>query len=75
VTHLVVHIVKGIGILRPIFLHNMFLFERYMTVLKNYVCECFSPNEYIGRDYGIEDVIEFCVKLVSTILYLAPFRN
>jgi hypothetical protein len=46
-----------------------------MTVLKNYVCECFSPNEYIGRDYGIEDVIEFCVKLVSTILYLAPFRN
>ena len=28
-THLLVHLVKEIGILGPIFLHNMFPFERY----------------------------------------------
>ena len=36
-THLLVHIVKEINILGPVFLHNMFLFERYMAVLKKYV--------------------------------------
>ncbi|WVZ84963.1 LOW QUALITY PROTEIN: hypothetical protein U9M48_031928 [Paspalum notatum var. saurae] len=36
-THLLVHIVKEIGILGPVFLHNMFPFEKYMAVLKKYV--------------------------------------
>ena len=36
-THLLVHIVKEINILGPVFLHNMFPFERYMAVLKKYV--------------------------------------
>ena len=36
-THLLVHLVKEIGIPGPVFLHNMFPFERYFTVLKKYV--------------------------------------
>ena len=36
-THLLVHIVKEINILGPVFLHNMFPFERYMSVLNKYV--------------------------------------
>ena len=36
-THLLVHIVTEITILGPIFLHNMFSFERYMTILMKYV--------------------------------------
>ena len=35
-THLLVHLVKEIGILGPVFLHNMFPFERYFAVLKKY---------------------------------------
>ena len=42
-THLLVHITKEIGILRPVFLHNMFPFERYMSVLKKYVRKRSSP--------------------------------
>jgi len=36
-THLLVDIVNEINILGPVFLHNMFPFERYMSVLKKYV--------------------------------------
>jgi len=34
-THLLVHLVMEISILGPVFLHNMFPFERFMGVLKN----------------------------------------
>ena len=34
-THLIVHLVEEISILGPVFLHNMFPFERFMGVLKN----------------------------------------
>ena len=37
ITHLLVHIVKERNTLGPIFVHNMFPFERYMAVLKKYV--------------------------------------
>jgi hypothetical protein len=36
-THLLVHLVEEIAILGPVFLHNMFPFERFMGVLKKYV--------------------------------------
>ena len=36
-THLIVHLVEEISVLGPAFLHNMFLFERFMGVLKKYV--------------------------------------
>jgi hypothetical protein len=36
-THLLVHLVEEIRILGPVFLHNMFSFERFMGVLKKYV--------------------------------------
>ena len=36
-THVLVHLVDEIVILGPIFLHNMYPFERFMGVLKKYV--------------------------------------
>jgi hypothetical protein len=36
-THLLGHLVEDITILGPVFLHNMFPFERFMGVLKKYV--------------------------------------
>ena len=35
--HVLVHLVDEIVILGPVFLHNMFPFERFMGVLKKYV--------------------------------------
>jgi hypothetical protein len=46
-THLLVHLVEDIAILCPVFLHNMFLFERFMGVLKKYIYNCVRPKESI----------------------------
>jgi Transposase family tnp2/Domain of unknown function (DUF4218)/Domain of unknown function (DUF4216) len=66
-THLLVHIVKEISILGPVFLHNMFPFERYMAVLKKYVRKRSSPEGCIAKGYGTEEVIEFCVDYIDEL--------
>jgi Transposase family tnp2/Domain of unknown function (DUF4218)/Transposase-associated domain/Domain of unknown function (DUF4216) len=66
-THLLVHIVKEITILGPVFLHNMFPFERYMAVLKKYVHNRSRPEGCIAKGYGTEEVIEFCVDFIDEI--------
>jgi hypothetical protein len=66
-TNLLVHIVKEINILDPVFLHNMFPFERYMAVLKKYVRNHSHPEGCIAKGYGIEEVIEFCVDFIDDL--------
>ena len=44
-THLLVDLVKEIDILGPVFLHNMFPFERFMGVLKKCVRNRARPEE------------------------------
>jgi hypothetical protein len=63
-THLLVHLVKEINILSPVFLHNMFPFERFMGVLKKYVHQHARPEGSITKGYGTEEVIEFCVDFI-----------
>ena len=50
-THLLV-LVKEINILGPVFLHNMFPFERFMGVLNKYVHQRARPEESIVEGYG-----------------------
>jgi hypothetical protein len=66
-THLLVHLVKEISILGPVFLHNMFPFERFMGVLKKYVLNHARPEGSIAKGYGTEEVIEFCVDFVPDL--------
>jgi hypothetical protein len=66
-THLLVHLVEEISILGPIFLHNMFPFERFMGVLKKYVRNRARPEGSIVKGYGIEEVIEFYVDFVPDL--------
>ena len=66
-THLIVHLVKEIGILGPVFLHNMFSFERYFAVLKKYVRNRARPEGSIAKGYVTEEVIEFCVDYVEEL--------
>ena len=65
--HHLVHLVKEIGILGPVFLHNMFPFERYFVVLKKYVRNRARPEGSIAKDYVTEEVIEFCVDYVEEL--------
>ena len=66
-THLLVHIVKEINILGPVFLHNMFPFERYMSVLKKYVSNSSRPEGCIAKGYRTKEVIEFCVNFIDDL--------
>jgi hypothetical protein len=66
-THLLVHLVDEIAILGPVFLHNMFPFERFMGVLKKYVHNRARPEGSISRGYGTEEVIEFCVDFIPDL--------
>jgi hypothetical protein len=61
---------KEINILGPVFLHNMFPFERCMTVLKKYVCSHSRPEGCIVKGYGTVE-IEFCVDFIDD---LSPIR-
>ena len=66
-THLLVHLVKEIDILRPVFLHNMFPFERFMGVLKKCVRNRARPEGSIASAYGTEEVIDFCVDFIDDL--------
>ena len=65
--HLLIHLVKKIGILGPIFLHNMFPFEQFFAVLKKYVRNRAHPEGSIAKGYVTEEVIEFCVDYVDEL--------
>jgi hypothetical protein len=49
-THLLIHLVKEINILGPVFLHNMFPLERFMGVLKNMFTSGVGQKEALPRD-------------------------
>ena len=66
-THLIVHLVEEIFVLGPVFLHNMFPFERFMGVLKKYVHNRARPEGSMSKGYGTEEVIEFCVDFIPDI--------
>ena len=66
-THLLVHLVEEIHILGPVFLHNMFPFERFMGVLKKYVHNRARPEGSISKGYGTEEVIGFCVDFIPDL--------
>ncbi|XP_015649723.3 uncharacterized protein [Oryza sativa Japonica Group] len=66
-THLLCHLVKVIRILGPMYLHNMFPFERYMGVLKKYVRNRARPEASIAKGYGTKEVIEFCVEFIEDL--------
>ncbi|KAK1600780.1 hypothetical protein QYE76_017991 [Lolium multiflorum] len=64
---LLVHLVEEIRILGPVFLHNIFPFERVMGVLKKYVHNRARPEGSISKGYGTEEVIEFCVDFLPDL--------
>src|SRR3954463_6970489 len=66
-THLLVHLVEEIAILGPVFVHNMFPFERFMGVLKKCVHNRARPEGSISKGYGTEEVIEFCIDFIPDL--------
>ena len=56
--HLVVHLIRQIKLLGPIFLHQMFLFERLMSVLRKYVRNRYRPKGCMVEGWPTEEALE-----------------
>src|SRR3954463_7832450 len=66
-THVLVHLVDEIAIMGPVFLHNMFPFERFMGVLNKYVRNHARPEGSISTGHQTQEVIEFCVDFIPDL--------
>src|SRR3954465_7616964 len=66
-THVLVHLVDEIFILGPVFLQNMFPFERFMGVLKKYVRNRARPEGSIYMGHQTEEVIEFSIDFIPDL--------
>jgi hypothetical protein len=63
--HLMIHLVDQIHTLGPLYLHSMFPYERYLTVLKSYVRNHAHPEGSIMEGYTTEEVVKCCVDYVK----------
>jgi hypothetical protein len=59
--HLLIHIVHEMKYLGPMFLHQMYRFERFMTVTKKYVHNQSHPKGCMVQGWTTEEVSEFVV--------------
>jgi hypothetical protein len=53
-----IHLMDQILTLGPLYLHGMFLYERFLVVLKAYVWYHAHPESSIMKGYTIEEVVE-----------------
>jgi hypothetical protein len=60
-----IHLVDQIHTLGPLYLHSIFLYERYLAVLKSYVRNRAHPEGSIMEYYTIEEVVECCTDYVN----------
>jgi hypothetical protein len=60
-----IYLVDQILTLAPLYLHNMFPYERFFTVLKAYVQNRAHPKGSIMEGYTIEEMVECCADYVK----------
>ena len=59
--HLMIHIVDQIQALGPLYLHKMWTYERFMSILNRYVLNHAHPEGSMIEGYNTEEVIESCL--------------
>ena len=63
--HLTVHLVDEIKYCGPLFLRNMYPFERFMGILKRLCRNRNHPEASILQGYTAEEVVEFCTEYMK----------
>jgi hypothetical protein len=58
--HLLIHLVDQIKALGPMYLHQIFPFERLMKVFRRYVRNRFRPEGGMTEGWSTEEAIELC---------------
>jgi hypothetical protein len=66
--HLVVHLVPQIEALSPMYLHEMWTYERFMSILNGYVSTHARPEASMIEGYCTEEVIESGGPFCNSIL-------
>jgi hypothetical protein len=66
--HLVVHLVPQIEALGPMYLHEMWMYERFMSILNGYVSTRACPEESMIEGYCTEEAIESGGPFCNSIL-------
>ena len=56
--HLMIHMVDQIRALGPLYLHEMWTYERFMSILNRYVLNRAHPEGSMIEGYNTEEVIE-----------------
>ena len=59
--HLMIHIVDQIQALGPLYLHEMWTYESFMSILNRYVLNRAHPEGSMIEGYNTEEVIESCL--------------
>jgi hypothetical protein len=62
--HLMMHMVDQIQELGPIYLHQMWTYERFMSTLNRYIHNCAYPEGSMIEAYTIEEAINCCTRYV-----------
>jgi hypothetical protein len=63
--HLLVHIGHGMKYLGHVFLHQMYPFEMFMTVLKKYVRNQSRQEDCVVQGYATEEVIDIAIDYID----------
>jgi hypothetical protein len=63
--HLTVHLVDEIKYCGPVFLRNMYPFERFMGILKRYCQNRCHPKASVLQGYTADEVVEFCTEYMK----------
>ena len=74
-THVLVHLVDEIVVLGPVFLRNMFPFERFNGVLKKYVRNRARPEGSISMGHQIEESFGFVLTSFLTLRRLVSLNR
>jgi hypothetical protein len=67
-THLMIHLVKEFFICRPVHTQWMYLMERYMKYLKDYVRTKARPEGSMVEGYVMDDILGFCTMYMTRFI-------
>jgi hypothetical protein len=63
--HIMIHLMDWILTLGPLYLHSMFLYERFLADLKAYVWNRAHLKGYVMEGYTIVEVVECCADYIK----------
>ena len=63
--HLIVHLVKEIRYLGPMYLHHMYPYERFMSTLNRYAKSQVHPQGSMAQCYSTKEVIDWCLSYID----------